>query len=50
MAAADFHHIDVVLWLLIDAKRSARVAVWRFTAHRRPVSLGPTAEHARVHA
>jgi hypothetical protein len=28
--ASDFHHIDVVLWLLIDAKRSAHVAVRRF--------------------
>jgi hypothetical protein len=30
MTAADFHHIDVVLWLLVDAKRSAHVAVRRF--------------------
>jgi hypothetical protein len=34
MTAADFHHIDVVLWLLIDAKRSAHVAVRRFTTFR----------------
>jgi hypothetical protein len=39
LTAADFHHLDVANWLLIDAKRSAHLAVRRFAEEHRLLDI-----------